>query len=80
MLSEGSAPLISRSVRHHLWISWYYATAAVLTKSQPASALRNCGRGSGLNVRAERGFPHTDNHDIAKRMNDPTSAFGEQAA
>lgn len=61
--------------------SWYDATAAVLTKSQPASALQKLWeRQQAERPRGARFIRYTDNHDIANDMNRPDVRFGEQAA
>lgn len=61
--------------------SWYNTAAAVLTKSQPASALRQVWeKQSAERPRGARFIRYTDNHDLANDMQRPDVAFGQRAA
>lgn len=61
--------------------SWYNATAAVLTRSQPASSLRTIWEKQvAERPRGARFIRYTDNHDLANDLQRPDVALGERAA
>jgi glycosidase len=61
--------------------SWYDATAAVLTRSQPASALRRIWETQhAQRPRGARFIRYTDNHDLANDVQRPDVLFGERGA
>jgi glycosidase len=61
--------------------SWYDATSAVLTRSQPASSLRKVWeKQRAERPRGARFIRYTDNHDLANDMRRPDVAFGQRGA
>lgn len=61
--------------------SWYNTTSAVLTRSQPASSLREIWeKQRAERPRGARFIRYTDNHDLANDMQRPDVVFGQRGA
>jgi len=61
--------------------SWYSTAAAVLTRSRPASTLRQLWeKQRAERPRGARLISYNDNHDLANDMQRPDVLFGEQGA
>jgi glycosidase len=82
MLSEGQRAADQvKAFDINYGFSWYNTTAAVLTRSQPASALRKVWeKQRAERPRGARFIRYTDNHDLANDMLRPDVIFGQRAA
>lgn len=82
ILSEGQRPADQiKAFDINYGFSWYDTTSAVLTRSQPASALRKVWeKQHAERPRGARFIRYTDNHDLANDMQRPDVVFGQHGA